>query len=153
MLRSNREILLFKVCNTIVMSITENEMIAQSNLDTANNYLRESMRQSFEFWHGIYEDSMINCPLVWKKAIKSNLEIMEKIDEAWKNDTNQTSEDQIQQFLELWYYAIRKSNFKIMVKEWEEFSKNMTEGQLMTYVQIIQTTKRYWDDIQDKNIE
>ena len=153
MLRLSRTILLFKVCDILVMGMTKNDVMLQSNLQEANNYLRESMKQSFEFWHGIYNDSLINCPLVWKKAIESNSEIMEKITEAWKNNIKQNAEDQMQQFLELWSYAIRESNFKIPMQDWEKFSKNMTEKQLMVYVQIIQMTKQYWKGIQDKNIE
>ena len=118
-----------------------------------NNYLIEHMKQSFEFWHDIYNDSLINCPLIWKKAIVSNSEIMEKIDDAWKNSIKQNSEDQMQQFLELWFYAIRRSSFKIIMQDWEEFSKNMSEKQLLVCVQVIQMTKQYWKDIQDKNIE
>jgi hypothetical protein len=118
-----------------------------------NNYLIEHMKQSFGFWHDVYNDSLINCPLVWKKAIESNSEIMEKIDEAWRKNIKQNSEDQMQQFLELWFYAIRRSSFKIIVQEWEEFSKNMSEKQLLVCVQVIQMTKQYWKDVQDKNIE
>jgi hypothetical protein len=153
MLRLSRTILLFKVCEILAMGMTKNDVILQSNLLEANNYLRESMKQSFEFWHGVYNDSLINCPLVWKKAIESNSEIMEKITEAWKNNIKQNAEDQMQQFLELWSYAIRKSSFKIPMQDWEKFSKHMTEKQLMVYVQIIQMTKQYWKGIQDKNIE
>jgi predicted nucleotide-binding protein (sugar kinase/HSP70/actin superfamily) len=99
MLRLSRTILLFKVCEILAMGMTKNDVILQSNLLEANNYLRESMKQSFEFWHGVYNDSLINCPLVWKKAIESNSEIMEKITEAWKNNIKQNAEDQMQQFL------------------------------------------------------
>ena len=153
MLRLNRTILLFKVCDILAMGMTKNDLILQSNLQEANNYLRESMKQSFEFWHGIYNDSLINCPLVWKKAIESNSEIMEKITEAWKNNIKQNAEDQMQQFLELWSYTIRNSSCKVPMQDWEKFSKNMTEKQLMVYVQIIQMAKQYWKGIQDKNIE
>jgi len=41
----------------------------------------------------------------------------------------------MQQFLELWSYAIRKPNFKIIAQDWKKFSKNMNEEQLMIYVQ------------------
>ena len=153
MLRLSRTILLFKVCDIRVMDMAKNDVMLQSNLQEANNYLRESMKQSFEFWHGIYNDSLVNCPLVWKKAIESNSEIMEKITEAWKNNIKQNAEVQMHQFLELWYYVIRNSNFKIPMQDWEKFSKNMTEKQLMVCVQIIQMTKQYWKGIQDKNIE
>ena len=153
MLRLSRTILLFKVCDIRVMDMAKNDVMLQSNLQEANNYLRESMKQSFEFWHGIYNDSLVNCPLVWKKAIESNSEIMEKITEAWKNNIKQNAEVQMQQFLELWSYAIRNSSFKIPMQDWEKFSKNMTEKQLMVCVQIIQMTKQYWKGIQDKNIE
>ena len=153
MLRLNGIILLFYVCHIIEMNTIRNKIISQSNMPEVNNYLIEHMKQSFEFWHDIYNDSLINCPLIWKKAIVSNSEIMEKIDDAWKNNIKQNSEDQMQQFLELWFYAIRRSSFKIIMQDWEEFSKNMSEKQLLVCVQVIQMTKQYWKDIQDKNIE
>ena len=153
MLRLNGIILLFYVFHIIEMNTIRNKTISQSNMPEVNNYLIEHMKQSFEFWHDIYTDSLINCPLIWKKAIVSNSEIMEKIDDAWKNNIKQNSEDQMQQFLELWFYAIRRSSFKIIMQDWEEFSKNMSEKQLLVCVQVIQMTKQYWKDIQDKNIE
>ena len=153
MLRLNGIILLFYVCHVVVMSTIRNKTMSQSNMSEVNNYLIEHMKQSFEFWHDVYNDSLINCPLIWKKAIVSNSEIMEKIDDAWKNSIKQNSEDQMQQFLELWFYAIRRSSFKIIMQDWEEFSKNMSEKQLLVCVQVIQMTKQYWKDIQDKNIE
>ena len=135
------------------MNTIRNKTMSQSNIPEVNNYLIEHMKQSFEFWHDIYNDSLVNCPLIWKKAIVSNSEIMEKIDDAWKNNIKQNSEDQMQQFLELWFYAIRRSSFKIIMQDWEEFAKNMSEKQLLVCVQVIQMTKQYWKDIQDKNIE
>ena len=135
------------------MNTIRNKTMSQSNMPEVNNYLIEHMKQSFEFWHDIYNDSLVNCPLIWKKAIVSNSEIMEKIDDAWKNNIKQNSEDQMQQFLELWFYAIRRSSFKIIMQDWEEFLKNMSEKQLLVCVQVIQMTKQYWKDIQDKNIE
>ena len=56
--------------------------------------------------------------------------------ELWKNNTKQNAENQMQQFLELCSYAIRKPNFKIITQDWGKFSKNMNEEQLMIYVQI-----------------
>ena len=134
MLRLNGIILLFYVCHVVVMNTIRNKTMSQSNMPEVNNYLIEHMKQSFEFWHDIYNDSLINCPLIWKKAIVSNSEIMEKIDDAWKNNIKQNSEDQMQQFLELWFYAIRRSSFKIIMQDWEEFSKNMSEKQLLVCV-------------------
>jgi len=48
---------------------------------------------------------------------------MRKIDESWKNNTKQNAENQMQQFLELCSYAIRKPNFKIITQDWGKFSK------------------------------
>ena len=135
------------------MNRTKKDIILQSNLSAANNYLREVMKQNFEFWHDIYTDSLINCPLVWKKAIESNSEIISKINDGWKDNIKRNTEDQMQQFLELWFYTIRKSNFEIIIQDWEKFSKNMTAEQLMAYAQLIKMVKQYWENIQDKNIE
>ena len=44
-----------------------------------NNYLADTMKQSFEFWHNSYQNYLINYPLAWKKALESDLEIMEKV--------------------------------------------------------------------------
>ena len=61
---SNRTILLFKVCDYNTISITKNDTGVESQLLTVDNYLREIMKQSFKFWHEIYNDSLIKCPLV-----------------------------------------------------------------------------------------
>ena len=132
------------------------EKIPQSKILSANNDLLENMKQSFEFWHKIYDDSFINYPLVWKKALESNSEIMKRIEEGWQNNMKQNSEIQIQQFLELWSNAIRKSNFEITKKsmqDWHDFWMNTTQEQLKIYSEILEMLTNYWKSIQNKNIE
>ena len=129
---------------------------SESKITSANNDLVQSMKESFEFWHKTFEDSLVNYPLVWNKAIKSNSEIQKKIHEAWKKNSIHNAETQIQQFLELWSYTIRKSNFEIAKKsmqQWQEFWKNTTNEQFKTYTEILKMLEMYWKNIQDKNIE
>ncbi|MGI9566858.1 MAG: hypothetical protein ACR2LL_07590 [Nitrosopumilus sp.] len=114
------------------------------------------MKQSFEFWHNNYIDSPLNYPLVWKKALESNSEIVKKIKETWKKNTKQIAEIQIQQFFEMWSYAIRKSDFEIAIKsmqDWEEFWKNMTDEESKIFAEILQAIGNYWKDVQSKNFE
>ena len=73
--------------------------------------LMDVMRQSFEFWHKNYVDSPLNYALVWKKGLQSNSEILKKIEKTWRNTMKQGAQIQIEQFLELWSYAIRKPSF------------------------------------------
>ena len=58
------------------------EEISELNLLTMNNSV-ELMKHSFEYWHKKYTDSLINCSLVWKKALESDSEILHRI-ENWK---------------------------------------------------------------------
>jgi len=52
-----------------------NKESQQSKILSANNDLITAMKQSFEFWHHTYGDSLINYPLVWKNALDANSEI------------------------------------------------------------------------------
>ena len=97
----------------------------------------------------------MNYSLVWKKALESNSEIVEKI-ETWKKKSNQNTRIIIEQFFEMWSYAIRKSNFEIArksIQEWEEFWKNATDEQFRVCSEILQMIETYWKEIQNKNIE
>ncbi len=134
----------------------KNQNLSQSNIPSVNNDLMETMKQSFEYWHKIYDDSPINIPLVWKKGIESNSEILKKIEEVWKNNMKQNAEIQMQQFLESWSYAIRNSSFEIAknsMQEWQEFWKNTTDAQFKIYAEVLEMLGTYWKNIQDKNIE
>ena len=111
------------------------------------------MKQSFEFWHDAYGDSLINYPLVWKKALDTNSQIIKRIEYAWKNNTKQNAETQIQLFLELWSYAIRKSNFEIAKKSMQDFWKDTTDKQFQIYKEVLELIEKYWKDIQSKNFE
>ena len=76
------------------MNTTKNNKKSSYNILLENNDFVEIMKQSFEFWHKNYIDSPLNYPLVWKKAIDSNSEIVKKIDAVWKNNTKQIAEIQ-----------------------------------------------------------
>ena len=62
------------------MTMTKNYETSESTIPSISNDLEDTIKQSFEFWHKKYNDSMLNYPLVWKKAIKSDSEIMRKIE-------------------------------------------------------------------------
>jgi len=134
----------------------KNTKASQSNIFSANNGFKEILKQSFEFWHNNYIDSPLNYTLVWKKALESNSEIIKRIEEFWEKNTKQVAEIQMQQFFEMWSYAIRKSNFEIAKKsmqDWEGFWENTTDEEFRTYTDILQMIEKYWKDIQSKNFE
>lgn len=133
-----------------------NTKASQSNILLANNDFKEILKQSFEFWHNNYIDSPLNYTLVWKKALESNFEIIKRIEEFWEKNTKQVAEIQMQQFFEMWSYAIRKSNFEIAkksIQDWEGFWENTTDEEFRTYTDILQMIEKYWKDIQSKNFE
>ena len=135
--------------------ITKNDNTFQTTILSANKDLLDIMKQSFKFWHENYTDSLVNYSLVWKKALESDSEIVEKI-ETWKKNSNQNTRIIIEQFFEMWSYAIRKSNFEIArksIQEWEGFWKNATDEQFRVCSEILQMIERYWKEIQSKNIE
>ncbi len=121
----------------------------------SNDDLGLIMKQSFEFWHQNYSHSLINYPLVWKKSIESDSEIIKKI-ETWKGNSNKNTVMIIEQFFEIWAHAIKKTNFEIAMKsiqEWEEFWENITNEQFRVCSEILQMIEKYWKEIQNKNIE
>ena len=135
--------------------ITKNDDASQTTILSANKDLLDIMKQSFKFWHENYANSLVNYSLVWKKALESDSEIVEKI-ETWKKKSNQNTRIIIEQFFEMWSYAIRKSNFEIArksIQEWEEFWKNATGEQFRVCSEILQMIETYWKEIQNKNIE
>ena len=136
------------------MNIKNNKM-SQTIILLDNNDLSEIMKQSFEFWHKKYNNSPLNYPLVWKKALKSDSEIIKKI-ELLKKNTNYNTEIIIEEFFEMWSYAIKEHNFEIAkksIQEYEEFWKNATDEQFRMCSEILQMIERYWREIQSKNIE
>lgn len=138
------------------MNTAEDSKTSKLNTLSINSDFEEIMKQSFEFWHKKYVDSPLNYPLVWKKALESNSEIVKKIEEVWQNNTKQIAAIQMQQFFEMWSYAIRKSNFEMAKKimhNWEEFWKNTTDEEFRIYTKVLQMIEKYWKDIQSKNIE
>lgn len=135
--------------------ITKNDNTSQTTILSANKDLLDIMKQSFKFWHENYTNSLVNYSLVWKKALESDSEIVEKI-ETWKKNSNQNTRIIIEQFFEMWSYAIRKSNFEIArksIQEWEGFWKNATGEQFRVCSEILQMIETYWKEIQNKNIE
>ena len=116
----------------------------------------DMMKKSFEFWHNNYIDSPLNYTLVWKKALESNSEIIKRLEKFWEKNTNKIREIQMQQFFEMWSYAIRKSNFEMAKKSmqgWEEFWEDTTDEEFRTYADILQMIEKYWKDIQTRNFE
>jgi len=135
--------------------ITKNDNASQTTILSANKDLLDIMKQSFKFWHENYTNSLVNYSLVWKKALESDSEIVEKI-ETWKKNSNQNTRIIIEQFFEMWSYAIRKSDFEIArksIQEWEGFWKNATGEQFRVCSEILQMIETYWKEIQNKNIE
>jgi hypothetical protein len=123
---------------------------------SADNDFKEILKQSFEFWHNNYIDSPLNYTLVWKKALESNFEIIKRLEKFWEKNTNKIREIQMQQFFEMWSYAIRKSNFEMAKKsmqDWEEFWEDITDEEFRTYAEILQMIEKYWKDIQTRNFE
>ena len=122
---------------------------------STNNYLGDALKQSFEFWHNNYQDSLINYPLVWKKALESDLEIMKKV-KTWEKKSIQNTGIIMEEFFEMWSYAIRKSTFeqaRKSIQDWEGFWKNATDEQFSVCSEILQMIEKYWVEIQKKNIE
>jgi hypothetical protein len=127
----------------------------QTIILSTNSDLSNIMKQSFEFWHENYINSLVNYPLVWKKALESDSEIIKKI-EMLKKNSNQNTEIIIEQFFEMWSNAIRKSNFELankLIQGYEEFWKNTTDDQFRVCSEILQMIEKYWKEIQSKNIE
>ncbi len=132
-----------------------NNKTSQTAILSTNNDLSDIMKQSFEFWHENYINSLVNYPLVWKKALESDSEIIKKI-EMLKKNSNQNTEIIIEQFFEMWSNAIRKSNFELankLIQGYEEFWKNTTDDQVRVCSEILQMIEKYWKEIQSKNIE
>ena len=129
--------------------------MSQSPTLSSNNYLVDNMKQSFEFWHNNYQESLVNYPLVWKKALESDSEIMKKVLTLEKNSIQNTGII-MEEFFEMWSYAIRKSTFeqaKKSIQDWEGFWKNATDEQFRTCSEVLQIIEKYWREIQNKNIE
>ena len=136
--------------------MNKNNECSRTDMLIENNDFVKIMKQSFDFWHKNYIDSPLNYLLIWKKILKSNFEIMKRVEELRKEDTEQITKTHIEQFFEMWSYAIRKSDFKIAKKSMQElveFWKKTTYEEWRTYTEILQMMENYWKDIQNKNIE
>jgi len=129
------------------------ENASQYNFLTTNNSV-EIMKQSFDYWHKIYNNSLINYPLVWKKALESDAEILKRIQDLGKS-SEQNMVLLIEQFFEMWSHAVRESNFEIAMKsiKWEKFWRNLTGEQFKICSEILQMIEKHWKSIQIKNIE
>lgn len=134
----------------------KNKNSSQETMLQSGNDLMDTMKHSFEFWHQMYVDSPLNYPLVWKKALDSNSEILKKIEKAWRNTIKQSTEIQMEQFLEYWSQAIRESSFELAkkpIQEWQEFWKSTTDEQFKIYAEVLEMLESYWKDMQSKSIE
>ena len=137
------------------MKKAKNNRASYSIALSTNNYLADTMKQSFEFWHNNYQDSLINYPLVWKKALESDSEIMKKVN-TWEKNSVRNTGIIMEEFFEMWSYAIRKSTFeqaKKSIQDWDGFWKNATDEQFSVCSEILQMIEKYWREIQNKNIE
>ena len=122
----------------------------------SSNDLVDVMKNSFEFWHKNYIDAPLNYTLIWKKALESNLDILKQIEKAWKDTIKQNTEIQMEQFLDYWSQAIRKSNFELAkkpIQEWQEFWESTSNEQFKIYAKVLKMLESYWKNEQSKSIE
>ena len=115
-----------------------------------------ALKDSFKFWHKNYVDSPLNYPLIWKKVLESNAEISKMIEKTWRSTLKQGTEIQMEQFLEYWSQAIRKSNFDLAkkpIQEWQAFWENTTAEQFKVYSEVLKVLEKYWKNEQRKSIE
>ena len=132
---------------------TKNSIVHSTIFET-NHALNEYIKHSFEFWHKKYIESPLNYLLIWKRIINTDPYMKKTIDKLKEDPTN--SEILIQQFLEVWFYAIRKPNFDLAKKTIQEcgiFWGKITNQQFRTYVDILQIIEKHWKDTQIKNFE
>ena len=135
--------------------MTDDDSDNDQDLLFADESLSKTLKQSFDFWHGNYVDSLINYSLVWKKALDSNADILKRMDILTKTTKN-NSEILLYDFFDLWSHAIRESSFEIAKKfilDSDDFWKNTSEKQFRIYVDILKVIEKYWYNIQSKNIE
>ena len=139
-----------------MLNTTEKKKKLSTETNTEESNFLEIMRQSYDFWHKNYLESSLNYALIWKKGLETNSEIVAKIEQMLKDNAKQAIEIQIQQFFEMWSYAVRKSDFELAKKsmsEWEEFWENTTTEKRKIYGEILQIIGRYWKEMQMKNLE
>ena len=138
------------------MKAIENDKTSQSKMLSIDEPFVESMKQSFEYWHKKYMSSPLNYPLVWKKILKSNFEMLEKIKQVREENAEKNTSIQMQQFFEMWAYSIRSSNFEIAKKSmerWEAFWKNTTDEEFKMYTEVLEMIQNNWKEMQNRNIE
>ena len=134
----------------------EDKNLPQDTVFQSSDNLVDAMKDSFEFWHKNYVDAPLNYTLVWKKALDSNSEILKQIENVWGDTVKQSTEIQMEQFLDCWYQAIRKSNFELAkkpIQQWQEFWENTTEEQFKIYAKVLKMLESYWKNEQSKSIE
>ena len=134
----------------------ENENSPQDTVFQPSGDLVDVMKNSFEFWHKNYIDAPLNYTLIWKKALESNSEILKQIEKAWRNTIKQNTEIQMEQFLDCWSQAIRKSNFELAkkpIQQWQEFWESTTDEQFKIYAKVLKMLESYWKNEQSKSIE
>jgi len=136
--------------------LEENNDSSRYKIFQSSGDLVDVMKNSFEFWHKNYIDAPLNYTLVWKKALESNSEILQLIENAWRNKIQQNTEIQMEQFLDYWSQAIRKSNFELAkkpIQEWQKFWENTTDEQFKIYAKVLKMLETYWKNEQSKSIE
>jgi hypothetical protein len=80
---------------------------------------------------------------------------MKKV-ENWEKNSKQNAEIIMEEFFEMWSYAIRKPNFELAkktIQNWENFWKNATDEQFRVCSEVLQMIEKYWREIQNKDIE
>ncbi|MDH3313586.1 MAG: hypothetical protein OEM28_10635 [Nitrosopumilus sp.] len=134
----------------------KDQNLSQDKISQSSADLIDALKHSFEFWHKNYIDAPLNYPLIWKKALDSNSEISKRIEKTWRSTIKQGTEIQIEQFLECWSQAIRKSNFELAkkpIQEWQTFWENTTAEQFKMYSEVLKVLEKYWKNEQRKSIE
>lgn len=113
----------------------------------------DTLRKSYEFWNQVYQDSHLNIPLIWKKALQSNSENIKQIEKVWRQTNPQNFQINLVQFLDLWATVIRESNYENLKDFPIEYYTKISEEQLKAYSKILDLLQNYWRNIQEKNIE
>jgi len=136
--------------------VGNNQDLSQDKTSQSIADLINVMKHSFEFWHKNYISAPLNYPLIWKKALDSNSEISKMIEKTFRNTMKQGAEIQMEQFLEYWSQAIRKSNFELAkkpIEKWQSFWENTTAEQFKIYSEVLKVLEKYWKNEQSKSIE
>ena len=134
----------------------KNQSSSQDTMFQSSGDLVDTLKHSFEFWHKNYINAPLNYLLIWKKALDSNSAISKIIEKTWGSTIKQSTEIQMEQFLECWSQAIRQSNFELAkkpIQEWQAFWENTTDEQFRISAEVLRVLESYWKNEQSKSIE